>query len=95
MSLRGRVAGRAAGHAGRAGLPRAGLEPCPIHTLWRLDTAIPRGANQQIHAAGRCASQDVRRHRLPITNADQAGRRTAVVRSEDRIETVEPLLTLL
>src|SRR6266852_9846431 len=72
-----------------------GLDRVPYLPLWRLDTAIPRGANQQTHACRAWCRQDVVDIGFPITNADQAGRRTAVVRRADRIETVEPLLTLL
>jgi len=63
MSLRGGLRAAPRDMAGRAGLPRLGLDRVPYIPLWRLDTAIPRGANQQITPAGRGAPGR-RRHRL-------------------------------
>src|SRR5260370_1919507 len=72
-----------------------GLDRVAYIPLWRLDTAIPRGANQQIHACRAWCRQSVVDIGFPINNPDQARRRTAVARSEDRIPTTEPLLTPL
>jgi hypothetical protein len=63
--------------------------------LRRVDTAIPRGANQQLDAPRAGSREDVIDIGFPIANADQVGRGTAVTRGGDGVEAVEPLLTFL
>jgi hypothetical protein len=77
------------------GRNRLGRDRRPPIPLWRLDTALPGGANEQINAcrAGRC--QDVIDSGFPVADADQVGRGTAVARSGDGVKTVEPRLTFL
>jgi hypothetical protein len=77
---------------GRHGL---GHHRVPHIALRRVDTAIPRGANQQIDAQRAGSRKDVIDIGFPIADADQVGRGTAVTRGEDGVEAVEPLLTFL
>jgi len=73
-----------------------GRDSGPPRARRRADTAIPRGAPQQIDA-GRAPS---RQHGgvdlgFPIAHAHQTGGGTAVTRRADGVETVAPLLTFL
>jgi len=77
---------------GRHGL---GHDRVPHIALRRVDTAIPRGTNQQIDALRAGSREDVIDIGFPIADADQVGRGTAVTRGVDGVETVEPLLTFL
>ena len=77
---------------GRHGLGRDRVPHIPLR---RVDTAIPRGANQQIDARRAGSRQDVIHIGFPIADADHVGRGTAVARGVDGVETVEPLLTFL
>jgi len=77
------------------GRHRLGRDRRPHIPLWRVDTAIPGGAHEQINAcrAGRC--QDVRDIGFPVADAEHMGRGTAVARGGDGVKTVEPRLTFL
>src|SRR4249920_1962879 len=77
---------------GHNGLGRDRGPPLPLR---RVDTAIPGGAQQQLHACRAWCRQDVIDLSFSIANADQSGRRTTVVCGVDGVETVEPLLTFL
>jgi hypothetical protein len=77
---------------GRHGL---GHNRVPHIALRRINTAIPRGANQQIDAHRAGSRQDVIDIGFPIADADQVGRGTVVTRGVDGVETGEPLLTFL
>jgi hypothetical protein len=72
-----------------------GLDGGPHRALWRADTAVPRGAHQQIDAFRAPRRQHVVDIGFPIANAHQAGVGTAVPSGADGVETVEPLLTFL
>src|SRR5437899_13046437 len=77
---------------GRHGLSH---DRVPYVALRRVDTAIPRGANQQIDAHRAGSREDVIDIGFPIADADQVRRGTAVTRGVDGVETGEPPLTLL
>jgi len=77
---------------GRDGLSR---DRGPHIPLWRVDTAIPGGAQQEIHAGRAWRGQDIIDIGFPIADADQVGRGTAVACGVDGVKTVEPLLTFL
>ena len=77
---------------GRHGL---GRDRVPHIALWCVDTAIPGGANQQLHACRTWRRQDVIDIGFPIADADQAGCGTAVARRLDGVKTVEPFLAFL
>jgi hypothetical protein len=77
---------------GRVGL---GCDRGPHIPLWRVDTAVPRGAYQEINACRAWRCQDVIDIGFPIADADQASGGTTVAGGVDGVETVEPLLTFL
>jgi hypothetical protein len=77
---------------GRDGL---GRDRSPHIPLWRVDTTIPRGPQQEIHACRAWRGQDIIDIGFPIADADQVGGGTAVARRVDGVKTVEPLLTFL
>src|SRR5918992_1391831 len=71
---------------------RLRLDTGPHVTLRRTDTAIPRGANQQVDTSWTLGGQHIVDIRFPVSNTNQSGAGTTLASGPNGIETVEPFL---